>query len=133
MCTARTDAHRDHRHLHNGARPSVRLPSPPCYLSWSRSLSRLDRFARGARPPLCATRRRAIFLRWEFKPCNFKVGQPITGGDIFGTVYENELVPSHKIMCPPNIYGTVVKVRVAAPRRRRRRAVAPARAGRSEL
>lgn len=48
--------------------------------------------------------------KWEFKPCNFKVGQPITGGDIFGTVYENELVPSHKIMCPPNIYGTVVKV-----------------------
>jgi vacuolar-type H+-ATPase catalytic subunit A/Vma1 len=60
------------------------------------------------------------------------VGQPITGGDIFGTVYENELVPSHKIMCPPNIDGTVVKVRVAAPGRRRRRAVAPARAGRSE-
>lgn len=36
--------------------------------------------------------------------------QPITGGDIFGTVYENELITEHKIMCPPNIYGNVVKV-----------------------
>lgn len=36
--------------------------------------------------------------------------QPITGGDVFGTVYENELITDHKIMCPPNIYGTVVKV-----------------------
>jgi len=48
--------------------------------------------------------------QWEFKPCNFKVGQAITGGDIFGTVYENELITSHKIMCPPNVFGTVVKV-----------------------
>ncbi|CAM9685660.1 unnamed protein product [Chrysoparadoxa australica] len=47
---------------------------------------------------------------WEFSPCNFREGQPITGGDVFGTVYENELIHSHKIMCPPNIYGTVVKV-----------------------
>mmetsp|Transcript_14299 Transcript_14299/g.21176 ORF Transcript_14299/g.21176 Transcript_14299/m.21176 type:complete len:621 (+) Transcript_14299:130-1992(+) len=47
---------------------------------------------------------------WEFKPCNFREGQPISGGDIFGTVYENEIIVSHKIMCPPNIYGTVVKV-----------------------
>eukprot|EP00752_Nemacystus_decipiens_P010522 g9370.t1 len=47
---------------------------------------------------------------WEFKPCNFREGQPITGGDVFGTVYENELITDHQIMCPPNIYGTVVKV-----------------------
>eukprot|EP01084_Bolivina_argentea_P055442 101651_1 len=47
---------------------------------------------------------------WEFTPCNFRPGQPITGGDIFGTVNENELISSHKIMCPPNIYGNVVKV-----------------------
>eukprot|EP00611_Tribonema_gayanum_P023723 TRINITY_DN5057_c0_g1_i1.p2 TRINITY_DN5057_c0_g1~~TRINITY_DN5057_c0_g1_i1.p2 ORF type:complete len:621 (-),score=271.41 TRINITY_DN5057_c0_g1_i1:582-2444(-) len=47
---------------------------------------------------------------WEFTPCAFREGQPITGGDVFGTVYENELVHSHKIMCPPNVYGTVVKV-----------------------
>ena len=29
---------------------------------------------------------------------------------MFGTVYENELISDHQIMCPPNIYGNVVKV-----------------------
>ncbi|CAM9892103.1 unnamed protein product [Phaeothamnion confervicola] len=48
--------------------------------------------------------------QWEFVPCNFRVGQPITGGDIFGTVCENELITSHKIMCPPHVFGTVTKV-----------------------
>ncbi|CAM9397182.1 unnamed protein product, partial [Sphacelaria rigidula] len=50
---------------------------------------------------------------WEFKPCNFRLGQasgPISGGDVFGTVYENELITDHQIMCPPNIYGNVVKI-----------------------
>jgi len=47
---------------------------------------------------------------WQFTPCNFREGQAISGGDIFGTVYENEIINSHKIMCPPNIYGKVVKV-----------------------
>uniref|UniRef100_A0A7S2V294 H(+)-transporting two-sector ATPase n=1 Tax=Fibrocapsa japonica TaxID=94617 RepID=A0A7S2V294_9STRA len=47
---------------------------------------------------------------WQFTPCNFREGQPITGGDIFGTVFENEIIHSHKIMCPPNVYGTVTKV-----------------------
>jgi len=48
---------------------------------------------------------------WEFTPSKaIREGSLITGGDIFGTVYENELVTSHKIMCPPNVYGKVVKV-----------------------
>lgn len=47
---------------------------------------------------------------WEFKPLNFREGQMISGGDIFGTVFENEIIHSHKILCPPNIYGEVVKV-----------------------
>ncbi|KAH8075579.1 proton-transporting ATPase [Aureococcus anophagefferens] len=48
---------------------------------------------------------------WEFTPSKaFREGSLITGGDIFGSVYENELVTSHKIMCPPNVYGKVVKV-----------------------
>ena len=29
---------------------------------------------------------------------------------MFGTVFENEVIDNHKIMCPPNIRGTVVKV-----------------------
>lgn len=39
--------------------------------------------------------------------------QPISGGDVFGTVYENELITDHQIMCPPNIYGNVVKVSIS--------------------
>ena len=34
----------------------------------------------------------------------------MTGGDIFGSVYENELVTQHKMMVPPSVYGKVVKV-----------------------
>ena len=46
---------------------------------------------------------------WQFKPCNFSEGQTITGGSIFGTVFENELMPVHSIMLPPDLYGTVVR------------------------
>jgi V-type H+-transporting ATPase subunit A len=48
--------------------------------------------------------------RWTFSPADFREGQPVTGGDVIGFVYENELVDSHKIMCPPNVYGTIQKV-----------------------
>mmetsp|Transcript_2435 Transcript_2435/g.2828 ORF Transcript_2435/g.2828 Transcript_2435/m.2828 type:complete len:617 (-) Transcript_2435:765-2615(-) len=48
--------------------------------------------------------------RWRYKPLNFQEGQIITGGDIFGSVFENEVIDQHKILCPPNIEGTVVKV-----------------------
>ena len=48
--------------------------------------------------------------RWTFRPSNFKEGQPITGGDVIGSVYENELIDNHKILCPPNVYGTVSKI-----------------------
>ena len=41
---------------------------------------------------------------------NFVEGQSITGGSVFGEVYENELLKHHKIMLPPDMYGTVVKV-----------------------
>lgn len=47
---------------------------------------------------------------WQFTPINFKEGDQISGGDIFGVVYENELINQHKIMCPPNVYGEVVKI-----------------------
>jgi len=48
--------------------------------------------------------------QWEFTPGNFREGSQISGGDIFGTVFENEIITHHKIMCPPNVYGEVVKV-----------------------
>lgn len=41
---------------------------------------------------------------------NFKEGDIISGGDIFGQVYENELIPEHNIMCPPNYKGTVCEM-----------------------
>lgn len=48
--------------------------------------------------------------QWRFKPVSFREGDPISGGDIFGLVHENDILHSHKIMCPPNVFGTVVKV-----------------------
>ena len=47
---------------------------------------------------------------WTFKNNGFREGQTITGGDILGVVYENEIIDNHKILCPPNVYGEVTKV-----------------------
>lgn len=49
-------------------------------------------------------------LLWEFKPGSFKVGDHISGGDIFGSVYENSLVDNHKIMLPPRALGTINRI-----------------------
>ena len=39
----------------------------------------------------------------------FQVGSHMTGGDIYGVVYENILI-KHKIMVPPRAKGTVTYV-----------------------
>jgi len=44
---------------------------------------------------------------WEFVPTHFKVGDHITGGDVFGTVRENSLITTHSVMLPPGNMGTV--------------------------
>ncbi|THV08081.1 V-type ATPase [Dendrothele bispora CBS 962.96] len=49
-------------------------------------------------------------LQWDFKPASFKVGDHISGGDIFGGVYENSLVDNHKIMLPPRALGTITHI-----------------------
>lgn len=49
-------------------------------------------------------------IQWQFTPKNFREGDPISGGDIFGHVFENEIMNEHKIMCPPNVFGTVTKI-----------------------
>lgn len=54
----------------------------------------------------CLTRSK----RWTFKPGTFKEGMPVTGGDVIGVVYENEIIDTHKILVPPNVYGTVKKI-----------------------
>lgn len=48
---------------------------------------------------------------WNFKPSNdIKIGSMLTGGDMVGTCYENELFPAHKIMVPPRTRGKVVSI-----------------------
>jgi V-type H+-transporting ATPase subunit A len=46
---------------------------------------------------------------WEFEPLNFKVGDHITGGDIYGKVFENNLI-IHHIMLPVKGAGTVTYI-----------------------
>eukprot|EP00052_Salpingoeca_macrocollata_P004912 m.44291 g.44291 ORF g.44291 m.44291 type:complete len:611 (+) comp14539_c0_seq1:975-2807(+) len=46
--------------------------------------------------------------KWPFTPSpGIKVGQPITGGDVYGVVEENSLIKEHKIMLHPNCKGKV--------------------------
>jgi V-type H+-transporting ATPase subunit A len=47
---------------------------------------------------------------YRYKPVNFKEGDVIAGGCIFGSCYENDLITDHRIMCPPNISGTIKKI-----------------------
>jgi len=50
-------------------------------------------------------------VRWTFTPsAEIREGAPVTGGDVMGIVYENEIIESHKILVPPNVYGTVTKI-----------------------
>jgi vacuolar-type H+-ATPase catalytic subunit A/Vma1 len=49
--------------------------------------------------------------KWEFTPSDkFKVGDHITGGDVFGSVKENTLLSDHKIMLPPRARGKITKM-----------------------
>lgn len=47
--------------------------------------------------------------QWEFKP-KVRVGDVVTGGDIFGNVVENSLLADHSIMLPPRVKGRVTYV-----------------------
>ncbi|XP_028401256.1 V-type proton ATPase catalytic subunit A-like [Dendronephthya gigantea] len=44
--------------------------------------------------------------QWDFEPNSFKVGDHITGGDIYGVVHENSLL-KHYIMLHPKERGTI--------------------------
>ncbi|KAJ5947983.1 hypothetical protein N7466_000998 [Penicillium verhagenii] len=48
--------------------------------------------------------------KWEYKPAAFKVGDHITGGDIWGIVFENSLVNEHKVLLPPRARGTITRI-----------------------
>ena len=65
-------------------------------------------------------------LKWDFSPAEFKVwllltvavctlpcfqvGDHVSGGDIFGKVWENSLVDSHKITLHPRALGTITNI-----------------------
>nr|XP_019009343.1 V-type ATPase, A subunit [Kwoniella pini CBS 10737]OCF48124.1 V-type ATPase, A subunit [Kwoniella pini CBS 10737] len=49
-------------------------------------------------------------IKWDFNPSSFRVGDHLSGGDIFGSVYENSLVDNHKIMLPPRAMGTITRI-----------------------
>lgn len=49
-------------------------------------------------------------IKWDFKPGDLKVGDHITGGDVFGSVYENSLLSDHKILLPPRAKGTITRI-----------------------
>jgi V-type H+-transporting ATPase subunit A len=44
--------------------------------------------------------------RWDYEPYKFRVGDHITGGDIYGRVFENSLI-THEVMLPPRGRGTI--------------------------
>lgn len=47
--------------------------------------------------------------KWDFTP-TMKVGDHITGGDVWGTVVENSLLNEHRILLPPRARGTIKKI-----------------------
>jgi V-type H+-transporting ATPase subunit A len=49
-------------------------------------------------------------LAWDFEPVNVKIGDHITGGDIFGKVFENTLLNTHNILLPPKALGTITYI-----------------------
>lgn len=49
-------------------------------------------------------------VKYDFTPGNLKVGDHITGGDIFGTVFENSLMSTHNILLPPKARGTITYI-----------------------
>ena len=45
--------------------------------------------------------------KWDFTPGDFKVGDHISGGDVYGKVHENSLLNEHRVMLPPRQHGTI--------------------------
>lgn len=49
-------------------------------------------------------------VHYDFNPASLKVGDHITGGDIFGSIFENSLLNDHKILLPPRARGTITSI-----------------------
>lgn len=48
--------------------------------------------------------------QWEFKHARVRVGDVVSGGDVYGTVFENNLFKEHRVMIPPKVRGRVVYI-----------------------
>lgn len=49
-------------------------------------------------------------IKWDFDPAKLKVGDHISGGDIFGSVHENSLLDKHSMMLGPRFMGTITHI-----------------------
>lgn len=49
-------------------------------------------------------------IKYDFKPGSLTVGDHISGGDIFGSIFENSLLDDHKILLPPRARGTITSI-----------------------
>ncbi|PNY25327.1 V-type proton atpase catalytic subunit a [Tolypocladium capitatum] len=47
--------------------------------------------------------------KWDFTP-SMKVGDHVSGGDVWGTVFENSFLSTHKILFPPRGRGIITKI-----------------------
>ncbi|KAJ6016479.1 H(+)-transporting V1 sector ATPase subunit A [Penicillium herquei] len=46
----------------------------------------------------------------DFKPGTFNIGDHITGGDIWGSMFENNWLDEHKIIHPPRARGRITRI-----------------------
>jgi V-type H+-transporting ATPase subunit A len=51
-----------------------------------------------------------IVKQWEWNPADLKVGDIVSGGDVLGYCFENDLFSKHKIMVPPKGKGRVKEI-----------------------
>ena len=52
-----------------------------------------------------------IVKKWDFIPNeSLKVGSVISGGDVLGSVFENNLFDEHRILLPPKAKGRVTYI-----------------------
>lgn len=50
--------------------------------------------------------------KWKFTASqDFRVGDQVSGGDVIGIVFENDIVTEHKILVPPNVAGKIKSIK----------------------
>jgi V-type H+-transporting ATPase subunit A len=48
---------------------------------------------------------------WDFTPREgLKIGDLVTGGDVVGSTFENDLFNEHRILIPPKLYGRIKEI-----------------------